>query len=88
MPRRHDPGTKAETKLARRRIAAELTQGELAEAVGISLPTYRRLERNKMRNPPLRYLVNCAIELDCDWRELVEAEWEERLDLHKPIERT
>lgn len=84
MARRVDPGTKAETKLAHRRIAADLTQGELAEKVGISVPTYRRLERNKMRNPPLRYLVNCAIELDCHWSELVEPEWEKRKDFHQP----
>jgi len=87
VPRRHDPGTKAETKLAHRRIAADLTQGELAEKVGISLPTYRRLERNKMRNPPMRYLANCAIVLGCHWSELVEPEWEQWTNLRLPDER-
>lgn len=84
MPRRLDPGTKAETKLAHRRIAAEMTQVELAEKVGMSVPTYRRLERNKVRNPPLRYLINCAIVLDCHWNELIEPEWEEWIDLRLP----
>ena len=31
--------------------------------IGISLPTYRRLERGQTPNPPLRYLVNCALAL-------------------------
>lgn len=84
MAARRDPGTKLETKLARRRVAADITQSLMAQKVGISLPTYRRLERNKMRNPPLRYLVNCAIELGCHWSELVEPEWEQRKDFGKP----
>jgi transcriptional regulator with XRE-family HTH domain len=84
MAARHDPGTKLETKLARRRVAADIAQLDMAIKVGISLPTYRRLERNKMRNPPFRYLVNCAIELGCHWSELVEAEWEQRKDFHQP----
>ena len=73
-----------ETRLALRRVDTGLAQIELAERVGVSLATYRRLERNKMRNPPLRYLVNCAIELDCHWSELVEPEWEKRMDFHPP----
>jgi transcriptional regulator with XRE-family HTH domain len=87
VARRLDPGTKAETEIARRRVAAKLTQGELAEEIGISLPTYRRLERNKMRNPPMRYLVNAAIVLGCDWTDLVEPEWERWLDLHPRLDR-
>lgn len=79
---------KAETRIARARITAELSQQELAEAIGISLPTYRRLERNKMRNPPLRYIVNAAIALGLgDWTELVEPEWERWLDLRLPDDR-
>jgi transcriptional regulator with XRE-family HTH domain len=87
VARRLDPGAKAETRLAHRRIAAELTQGELAEKVGLSLPTYRRLERKKMRNPPLRYLINCGIVLGCHWIELIEPEWEQWIDLRLPDDR-
>jgi hypothetical protein len=42
------------------------------------------LERNKVRNPPLRYLINCAIVLDCHWNDLIEPEWEEWIDLRLP----
>jgi hypothetical protein len=48
VPARHDPNAKAETMLARVRMACGLTQEELADAIGISLPTYRRLERKDM----------------------------------------
>jgi transcriptional regulator with XRE-family HTH domain len=63
-----------------------MTQQELAHEVGMSVPTYRKLERKKMRNPPLRYLINCAIVLDCDWNDLIEPEWEEWIDLRLPDE--
>jgi len=49
--------------LARVRMARGLTQEELADAIGISLPTYRRLERKDMDNPGVRYLANAAIAL-------------------------
>jgi transcriptional regulator with XRE-family HTH domain len=53
MLARRDPGTKAETKLARMRMSRGVTQEELADAIGISEPTYRRLERGQMTSPPL-----------------------------------
>jgi transcriptional regulator with XRE-family HTH domain len=75
MPARRDPGTKAETKLARVRISRGVTQEELADAIGVSVPTYRRLERGKVDNPGLRYLVNAALALGVETEELIEAEW-------------
>jgi transcriptional regulator with XRE-family HTH domain len=77
MPARRDPGTKAETKLARVRMTRGVTQDELADAVGISVPTYRRMERGRTKNPPLRYLVNCALALGVELDELIEEEWRE-----------
>jgi transcriptional regulator with XRE-family HTH domain len=75
MAGRHDPGTLAETKLAHVRMSRGVTQEELAEAVGISVPTYRLLERGQMPNPKLAYLVNCAIALDVELDAIIEDEW-------------
>jgi transcriptional regulator with XRE-family HTH domain len=52
-----------------------VTQEELAEAVGISVPTYRLLERGLMPNPKLAYLANCAIALGVELGALLEPEW-------------
>ena len=52
-----------------------MSQGELAEASGISIATFRRLERGSMPNPPIRYLANCAIVLGVELEELIEEEW-------------
>ncbi|HEU4973835.1 MAG TPA: helix-turn-helix transcriptional regulator [Baekduia sp.] len=77
MPAREDPGTKAETKLARWRMHRGLTQEELAVAIGISLPTYRRLERASTDNPPLRYLQNAALALGVELDDVIEDSWRE-----------
>lgn len=78
-PARHDPGTIPETRLARTRMSRGVTQEELAGAVGISVPTYRRLERGEVRNPKLGQLVNCAIALGVELDALIEDEWREWL---------
>lgn len=72
---RHDPNAKAETKLARVRMARGVTQDELAEAIGISVPTYRRLELNTLPNPGLRYLINAALALGVELDEVLDDEW-------------
>jgi transcriptional regulator with XRE-family HTH domain len=78
-PARHDPGTIPETKLAHARMGRGVTQEELARAVGISVPTYRRLERGEVRNPKLGQLVNCALALGVELDALIEDEWREWL---------
>jgi transcriptional regulator with XRE-family HTH domain len=75
MPRRRDRGAKAETKLARARLASGLTQRDLIEATGMSRSVYWRLERGRIDNPPLRHLTNCAIVLGVPVEELIEDEW-------------
>lgn len=75
MGARRDPGTKADTKLARLRMSRGVTQAELAEAIGISEPTYRRLERGLMTAPPLSYLVNAALALGVELDDVIEDEW-------------
>lgn len=72
MPARRDPGTKPETKLARLRMSRGVTQAELADAIGISEPTYRALERGRMTSPPLGYLVNAALALGADLDDVIE----------------
>ena len=38
----------------------------MAEATGISIASYRRLERGKVARPPLWWYVNCAAVLNVD----------------------
>lgn len=68
--------TVARTKIAKSRLEAGVTQRALAEAVGLPLATYRRLERGQMDNPPFRWLVNIFLALDLDsFDEVLEEDW-------------
>jgi transcriptional regulator with XRE-family HTH domain len=65
------------TRLNRERRLRSVSQSALSQATGISERTLQRLENGEIDNPPLRYLVNCALALGiADWRQLVEPEWE------------
>ena len=75
MARRANRGAKAETKLARVRLASGLTQRDVYEATGMSRSVYWRLERGSIDNPPLRHLTNCALVLGVPVEELIEEEW-------------
>jgi transcriptional regulator with XRE-family HTH domain len=55
--------SKTNTRLAQRRLEARLTQKQMAQLTGMSVMTYRRLERAELENPPLRHLVNCMLVL-------------------------
>jgi transcriptional regulator with XRE-family HTH domain len=74
-PRARRRATKGETKLADRRLRAGLTQEEMAALTGISLAHYRRLERGQITNPPLRFLVNCALVLRVDLFDVIDDQW-------------
>lgn len=67
--------SKAQTKLATARVAAGLTQKDMADLTGMSRSAYWRLERGRIDNPPLRYLTNCAIVIGVGVQELIEDEW-------------
>jgi transcriptional regulator with XRE-family HTH domain len=71
---RPDPQTKVRTRLAASRVAAGLTQEEMAWATGIPIALYVRLERGQHRNPRLGWLVNAAIVLDLSLDDVMD-EW-------------
>jgi DNA-binding XRE family transcriptional regulator len=52
-----------------------IKQERMAELTGIPLRTYQRLEVGKIMNPPIRYLVNCALVLEVDLESVCEPEW-------------
>lgn len=57
------------------RDAAGHTQAFMSEHTGIPLRTYRRLENGELTNPPIRYLVNCAIVLNVALESVCEEDW-------------
>jgi DNA-binding XRE family transcriptional regulator len=69
--------TEIRTRLASLRVSRGVTQAEMAAAIGIAMPTYRRLERGRMASPPLRYLTNAAIALGVELDDVIEDEWRE-----------
>jgi hypothetical protein len=50
---------------------------QMAPNTGVTLATYRRLERGQNRAPNLRYLANCALVLRVELDDLIEDEWRE-----------
>jgi len=54
------------------RFLRGMTREAVAEAAGLSVSTYRRLEVGEVANPPIRYLVNLAVVFDCTLAEVVE----------------
>lgn len=66
-----------QTRLNAVRRSQGVSQAELARVTGISQRTLSRLENGELTNPPLRYIVNCALALDVPWQELIEPEWEQ-----------
>lgn len=66
-----------QTKLNAERRRQGVSQADLAQVTGISQRTLSRLENGELTNPPLRYIVNCALALGVPWQELIEPEWEQ-----------
>jgi len=60
------------TRLAAARVSAGLTQKEMAWAVGIPVASYIRLERGKLSNPRLGWVVNASIVLGADFPDLLD----------------
>lgn len=77
MPARPWVQTKIRTKLAERRIGRHRTQDQMVELTGISRASYVWLEQGRHPNPPLRWLTNCALVLDCELEDLIDDEQRE-----------
>lgn len=73
--------TDIRTNLAKMRLKRGLSQRDMATRTGLSLATYRRLERGLIDNPPIRYLANCAVVLDCSMGEIFEPKYRQWLPL-------
>jgi transcriptional regulator with XRE-family HTH domain len=89
VPARKGDQTKVRTKLGALRADSGLTQARMARYVGISLETYRRLERGTMAAPPISYLANCALVIEVELEDLVDDAWRrwrvfDRVDAPKP----
>lgn len=81
--RRRTPRTRlAELRIKRIPV---MKQETMSVRTGIRLRTYQRLEAGKIPNPPIRYLVNCAIVLGVELEAVCEPEWLRWTDL--PISR-
>jgi transcriptional regulator with XRE-family HTH domain len=61
--------------MATARIAARLSQVELAKRTGISVSTIQRLEAGDVANPGIRHLLAISEELGCTLEHLVEDDW-------------
>lgn len=68
------------TRIEQRRIAAGLTQRELAARAEISLSTLQRIEQLENSNPGVRYLANIAGVLGCEIEDLIEDAWRELME--------
>ncbi|MCP9486545.1 MAG: helix-turn-helix domain-containing protein [Gaiellaceae bacterium MAG52_C11] len=67
------------SRLTLARIARGVTQQDLADKVGVSWKTIRRLEANQIRDPGVRLLSNCALALNVKLESLIEPVWREWL---------
>lgn len=65
------------TKLAELRLERGITQRQLAASTGVSIASYRRLERDELRDPGIRTLSNLAIALGVPLEDLIEDRWRE-----------
>jgi len=66
---------KFRTNLEQIRWTLRETQRSMSEKTGIPLRTYRRLENGELDNPPITYLVNCAIVLNQPLEAVCERAW-------------
>ena len=62
--------TDSPSPIAARRLAAGMTQGQLAERIGVAPQHVGRWERNE-RKPKIDALIRIADALGCDVRDLI-----------------
>lgn len=63
------------TRLKIWRLRHKLTHAQMSMETGIPLRTYQRLEAGGLSNPPIRYLMNCAVVHGVPLEEVCEPEW-------------
>jgi transcriptional regulator with XRE-family HTH domain len=73
----------AVSDLAEARVRKGMSQRHLAEMTGLSLSTLARLEKYRVRLPPLQWYVNCAIALGVELDEVVDS-WHFRWQMLAP----
>ncbi len=89
MAQRKDQQTAICSRLAQLRVERGLYQHELAQAIGISVDSLRRLESGNGVTAPLWWYTNAAIALGLDLSELLTAEqrsWHPRPQTPAPPE--
>ena len=87
MAQRKDQQTAIRSKLAQLRVERGLYQHELAQAIGISVDSLRRLESGNGVTAPLWWYTNAAIALGHDLTELLTDEqcsWHPRPQTPEP----
>jgi putative transcriptional regulator len=72
------------SRICRQRHAKGWTQKKTAEAAGLSLRTYRALERGEIFDPGIRQLSNLAAAFECSLEELFEPAWLSPTDFTRP----
>jgi transcriptional regulator with XRE-family HTH domain len=66
----------AATAIQAKRLERGLYQDEVADAAGLSLTTYRKLETGRLANPKVQLLLRCAAALGCTVDDLIEPSWQ------------
>lgn len=64
----------ARSRLESARRSRGLRQEVVAEAIGIGIATYRRMEAKKTYKTPVQYLVRCALLFEVPLSTLIDAE--------------
>jgi DNA-binding XRE family transcriptional regulator len=67
---------RARTRLSAVRLREKVRQEDLANAIGVSTATLRRIESGEMgAGTPIGYLIACACALEVPLTSLIEDEW-------------
>jgi transcriptional regulator with XRE-family HTH domain len=74
-PRADALRTSSQSPLAWWRLRRGMTQEELAEAAGVPVASYRRMERGEVTAVNLAHLSNCAWVLGVDHTDLIDPDW-------------
>lgn len=74
----------ARTRIARLRLQRGLSQREVADQAGLSIRTYRAIERGEVFDPGVRQVANIARVLQVEIAHACEPEWISGTDFGQP----